>query len=156
MKLKQIENQTLQNHFGMLKKIILSTTLLMLCSIIKAQDVKPFAGEYYNEEYQIILKLDIYDKGISVPDQEIYGELPGYFSTKRDSRLWLITGVKVLNEKDIELSVINDYGSEDFTARFSVDHQGNYTLKHLEGSTYKIVVNSKYVKIPKSIIFKRK
>ena len=128
-------------------------TLWLISAVCLAQTEKPFEGYLYNEEYQIYLKLNVYDKNIMVPDQDIYGELPGYLGSKRDSRLWLITDANQLNEKSVELSVINDYGSEDFIARITIDDKGVYTFKHIEGSTYKIVVNSKYVKIPKTITF---
>lgn len=128
-------------------------TLWLISAVCLAQTEKPFEGYLYNEEFQIYLKLNVYDKNIMVPDQDIYGELPGYLGSKRDSRLWLITDANQLNEKSVELSVINDYGSEDFIARITIDDKGVYTFKHIEGSTYKIVVNSKYVKIPKTITF---
>ena len=128
-------------------------TMWLISAVCLAQTERPFEGYLYNEEYQIYLKLNVYDKNIMVPDQDIYGELPGYLGSKRDSRLWLITDANQLNEKSMELSVINDYGSEDFIARITIDDKGVYTFKHIEGSTYKIVVNSKYVKIPKTITF---
>jgi hypothetical protein len=128
-------------------------TMWLISAVCLAQTERPFEGYLYNEEYQIYLKLNVYDKNIMVPDQDIYGELPGYLGSKRDSRLWLITDANQLNEKSVELSVINDYGSEDFIARITIDDKGVYTFKHIEGSTYKIVVNSKYVKIPKTITF---
>ncbi len=137
----------------MRKKRLAIFTMWLISAVCLAQTNKPFEGYLYNEEYQIYIQLNVYDKNIMVPDQDIYGELPGYLGSKRDSRLWLITDAKQLNEKSVELSVINDYGSEDFTARLTVDDKGVYTFKHVEGSTYKIVVNSKYVKIPKVITF---
>ena len=93
---------------------------------------------------------------IKVPGQDIYGELPGYFGSKRDSRLWLITGCERKNKHQVKIEVINDYGSEDFEALLSEDRDGHITMKHLDGSTYKIVVNSKYVKVPKTIVLAKK
>ena len=90
-----------------------------------------------------------------VPGQDIYGELAGYFSSKRDSRLWLVIECERLKKNKVEVTVINDYGSEDFTATLTEDEDGCITMKHLGGSTYKIVVNSKYVKIPKEIVLKK-
>lgn len=121
---------------------------------VLGQSAEPFKGKLVNDEYQIYLKLNAYEQNITVPDQEIYGELPGYFGSKRDSRLWLVLDCEVIDEKTVELKVINDYGSEDFTARLSLNNNGTYTLKHLDGSTYKIVVDSKYVKIPKKLEMK--
>ena len=137
----------------MKKRHLAIFTIWLISTVCLAQSEKPFEGYLYNEEYQIYLKLNVYDKNIMVPDQDIYGELPGYLGSKRDSRLWLITDAKQLNEKSVELSIINDYGSEDFIAKLTIDDKGVYTFKQIEGSTYKIVVKSKYVKIPKAITF---
>lgn len=121
---------------------------------VHGQTSEPFKGKFINDEYQIYLNLDAYKQDITVPDQEIYGELPGYFGSKRDSRLWLVIECEVINDKTVELKVINDYGSEDFTARLLLNNDGTFTLRHLSGSTYKIVVDSKYVKIPKKLEMK--
>ena len=126
-----------------------------MCTInVHGQSVEPFKGKFVNDEYQIYLKLNAYEQNITVPDQEIYGELPGYFGSKRDSRQWLVIECEIINNNTVEMKVVNDYGSEDFTARLTLNSDGTYTLKHLEGSTYKIVVDSKYVKIPKKIEMK--
>ena len=129
--------------------------MMIVCTInVHGQSVKPFKGKFVNDEYQIYLKLNAYEQNITVPDQEIYGELPGYFGSKRDSRQWLVIECEIINNNTVEMKVVNDYGSEDFTARLTLNSDGTYTLKHLEGSTYKIVVDSKYVKIPKKIEMK--
>ena len=136
-----------------MKKFIVAFILTSMSLVTNAQS--QLKGTYYNAEYQIYLHLDADSCNITVPGQEIYGELTGYFSTKRDSRLWLITESERLKKNKIEITVINDYGSEDFTATLTEDDNGSITMKHLGGSTYKIVVNSKYVKIPKEIVLKK-
>ena len=51
------------------------------------------------------------------------------------------------------LTIINDYGSEDLKAELKRNSDGTYTLTRLSGSTMKIVVDNKWVKIPKDITF---
>ena len=144
-----------QMYYNKMMKKIVFLIMMVLCTMtVHSQTSEPFKGKLVNDEYQIYLKLNAYEQNITVPDQEIYGELPGYFGSKRDSRLWLVLDCEVIDEKTVELKVINDYGSEDFTARLSLNNNGTYTLKHLDGSTYKIVVDSKYVKIPKKLEMK--
>ena len=92
---------------------------------------------------------------MTVPGQELFGEIPGYLGSKRDGRVWLITEVTVKNPRSATIEVINDYGSEDFIAQLSFDDEGNLIMKHEKGSTYKIVVNRKYVKIPSKIVLKK-
>lgn len=130
----------------MRKGILFILTLLPLMAW-----AQHFDGYYYNEEYQVYLKINAERSDITVPGQEIYGQLTGYFGSKRDGRLWLITEMEQVNDKKLIITVVNDYGSEDFTASLTEDDNHVITMKHQEGSTYKIVVNSKYVKIPKQI-----
>lgn len=136
-----------------MRNIIVTLLLASISLVTNAQS--QLKGTYYNAEYQIYLHLNADSCNVTVPGQEIYGELAGYFSSKRDSRLWLITECERLKSNKIEVTVINDYGSEDFTATLTEDNNGSITMKHLGGSTYKIVVNSKYVKIPKEIVLKK-
>ncbi|HEY9542580.1 MAG TPA: hypothetical protein VIR50_03085 [Prevotella sp.] len=116
-----------------------------------AQDSTTFKGYLYNEEYQVYLDIDFYHKNKLVPGQEIFGELPGYFGAKRDTRKWLITDISFTNSTTVQLSIINDYGSEDLTATLHKEKDGKYILKQGEGSTIKIAVNRKWVKIPKTL-----
>ncbi len=147
------EKSYLCQNFENMRKIFLALMLIWLPMLLHAQSMK---GYYYNEEYQIYLYLSADSSDIKVPGQDIYGELPGYFGSKRDSRLWLITGCERKNKHQVKIEVINDYGSEDFEALLSEDRDGHITMKHLDGSTYKIVVNSKYVKVPKTIVLAKK
>ena len=136
-----------------MKKALLTILLVLSILPLHAQSME---GYYYNEEYQIYIRLSLDSANVTVPNQEIYGELAGYLGSKRDSRLWLITESRRVNATRAEITVINDYGSEDFEATLTEASDGTLTMKHRKGSTYKIVVNSKYVKIPKEITFKKK
>lgn len=114
-----------------------------------------FKAYLYDDEYQVMLNIDFYDQKLIVPGQEIFGELPGWFGSKRDGRKWLITAVDIQGETAM-LEITNDYGSEDLTASLTHHADGTYTLQQINGSTIKIVVDRKWVKIPKKLILKRR
>ena len=152
-------------------KIILITALTALALTTNAQSADtlkgkkfkttalekqadPFKAHLVNDEFQVWLDIDFINKNIIIPGQEIFGELPGYFGAKRDTRKWIISEATVKG-KTAKLLIINDYGSEDLTAELRLNSNGTYTLKQLDGSTIKIVVNNKWLKIPKEIVFKR-
>lgn len=152
-------------------KIILITALTALAlttnaqsaDTLKGKKVKttalekqadPFKAHMVNDEFQVWLDIDFINKNIIIPGQEIFGELPGYFGAKRDTCKWIISEATVKG-KTAKLLIINDYGSEDLTAELRLNSNGTYTLKQLDGSTIKIVVNNKWLKIPKEIVFKR-
>ncbi len=135
-----------------MKRIIIAIVSLTITLTTYAQNLKVFKGYLYNNEYQVYLDIDFYQKNILVPNQEIFGQLPGYFGAKRDTRKWLITDAKLSNDSTAQISIINDYGSEDLSATLHRDKNGQYILKQGEGGPIKIVVNRKWVKIPKTLI----
>ncbi len=139
-----------------MKRIIIAIVSLTITLTTYAQNLKVFKGYLYNNEYQVYLDIDFYQKNILVPNQEIFGQLPGYFGAKRDTRKWLITDAKISNDSTAQISIINDYGSEDLSATLHRDKNGQYILKQGEGSTIKIVVDRKWVKIPKTLVLHKK
>ena len=111
-----------------------------------------FKGKITNKEYDVYMNIDFYHKNLKVPEQELFGEMPGYFGDRRDSRKWLITDAAI-EGKTAHLSIINDYGSEDLTADLITLPDGSYELQQKEGSNLKIARNRKWVKIPKKLKF---
>lgn len=111
-----------------------------------------FKGKITNKEYDVYMNIDFYHKNLKVPGQELFGEMPGYFGDRRDSRKWLITDADI-EGKTAHLSIINDYGSEDLTADLIAMPDGSYKLQQKEGSNLKIARNRKWVKIPKNLKF---
>ena len=133
------------------------TGIFFLCATtIFSQEYKPFKGYLYNAEYQVYLQINFYEKDVKPAGQELFGELPGYLGSKRDVRQWLITDAKVNKDRTADLSIINDYGSEDLMAKLVVKNDSTYLLKQINGSTLKIVVDNKWVKLPKTLEMKRK
>nr|WP_293465333.1 hypothetical protein [Prevotella sp.] len=111
-----------------------------------------FKGKLTNKELNVYMSIDFYHKNLKVPGQEVFGEMPGYFGDRLDSRKWLITDADV-DGKIAHLSIINDYGSEDLVADLVLLSDGTYELQQKEGSSIKIARNRKWVKIPKNLVF---
>ena len=131
---------------------ILTTSLLFLTVSVTAQT--PFHAYLINNEYDVYLRINFYDEDITVPGQELYGQLPGFLGKKHNSFCWLITSAKV-NGNTATLSLINDYGSEDLVATLTPKNDSVYVLKQGEGSTLKVPKNGKWQKLPKTLEFKR-
>ena len=64
--------------------------------------------------------------------------------------------ILTVSDKEAVLSLINDYGSEDLTARLIRQNDSTYTLKQMEGSTLKVPKDGKWQKLPKTLELKRK
>ena len=79
----------------MMKKIFATFLLMLLLLPAVAQESKkPFRAYLFNKEYNVFLKIDFYKQDITVPGQDLYGELPGYLSKRSNTfcfsfRYWL-------------------------------------------------------------------
>lgn len=123
--------------------------VLLVSVKLAAQSDKVFHTYIYNDEFKVYMDINLYENNVIVPDQELFGEIPGYFGAKRDQRKWLITFAKIDDKNSATLEIVNDYGSEDLTATLTYNPEdGSYVLKQKSGSRIKIVVNRKWVKIP--------
>ena len=140
-----------------MKKLFLFSILfhIALLSASAQQNSKPFRAYLYNNDYEVFMRLDLYGESITVPGQELYGELPGYLGKKHNSFCWLITSSKIDGEK-AELQMINDYGSEDLTATLTLENDSLYVLRQVEGSTLKVPKEGKWQKLPSKLVFKRR
>jgi hypothetical protein len=140
-----------------MKKLILFLIVFQVTwlSASAQKTEKPFRAHIYNKEYEVFMRLDLYSESITVPGQDLYGELPGYLGKKNNSFCWLVTSSKI-DGKTAELKMINDYGSEDLTATLTVENDSLYVLRQVEGSTLKVPKEGKWQKLPKKMEFKRR
>ena len=140
-----------------MKKLILFLIVFQVTwlSASAQKTEKPFRAYLYNNDYEVFMRLDLYGESITVPGQELYGELPGYLGKKHNSFCWLITSSKIDGEK-AELQMINDYGSEDLTATLTLENDSLYVLRQVEGSTLKVPKDGKWQKLPSKLVFKRR
>ena len=140
-----------------MKKLFLlsAACLLSLLSASAQETAKPFRAYLYNNDYEVFMRLDLYEESITVPGQDLYGELPGYLGKKNNSFCWLITSAKIDGNK-AELKMINDYGSEDLTAMLTAENDSLYVLKQVEGSSLKVPKEGKWQKLPSKLVFKRR
>jgi hypothetical protein len=122
---------------------------------VTSNDSIAFIGEFHNNEYNVYIKINLIDKDILVPGQEILGELDGYFGSTQSSHIWPITSSEV-EGSSAKIEVINNYGSEDFTASIILKNNNTLEFKHLKGSTFKFPVNKKWQKLPSKLTFIRK
>ena len=137
-----------------MKKYLSLPILCFLSLLATAQNVQkqPFKGIIGNAEYRIYIKMNLYKNNVTVPGQEIFGELPGFMGDSIDSRKWLFTSAKI-HKNTAKLTITNDYGSEDLVATLTFNKDNTYTLKQVEGSNMKIARQRKWKKLPKTLVF---
>ncbi len=137
----------------MTRNSLFSLLFLLFSTPMTAQqwDKKSFHAYLVNDEYEVYLRINLYDQNIEIPGQELYGQLPGYLGKKRNSFCWVITSCEVKNEQEAELQMINDFGSEDLKASLTRENDSLYILRQGKGSTIKVPKNGKWQKLPKSL-----
>ena len=139
-----------------MKKLLILALVCLTNIALNAQNTnEPFRAYLINNEYDVFLKIDFYKQNITVPGQDLYGELPGYLSKNKNSFCWLVTSVKI-EGPTAHLAMINDYGSEDLTASLTIKDDSIYVLRQEDGSTLKVPKNGKWQKLPKTLEFKRR
>lgn len=136
---------------------LIAISLFCLTAIgMKAQSNNtPFRAYLFNNEYDVFLSINFYEQDITLPGQDLFGQVPGYLGKKNNSFAWLITSAKINGDK-AKLQLINDYGSEDLTATLTRKNDSIYVLKQESGSTLKVPNKGKWLKLPKTLEFKRK
>ena len=107
--------------------IILSVVFALTAFAIKGNtapaqptDSTIFKVHLDNKEYQVWLDIDFYNNNIIVPKQEVFGPVPGYLGAVRDTRKWIISDA-IVKGRSAQLTIINDYGSEDLKARLTLN-----------------------------------
>ena len=78
-----------------------------------------FKGKLTNKELNVYMSIDFYHKNLKVPGQEVFGEMPGYFGDRLDSRKWLITDADV-DGKVCHLSIYLSISDEPLSAVTSI------------------------------------
>ncbi len=138
------------------KKILLLAVLLLFTMYGKAQTVtdSTFVGKISNDELKIYLVMNLIEKNVIVPQQEVFGEVDGYMGCKDTAHVWTIVSSEIKGHM-ARIEMINNYGSEDITATITLEKDGSFTYKHISGSTLKFPVGQKWYKIPSKVSFKK-
>ena len=139
-----------------MRKLLFLFVMSLVSAAAVAQQGRPFDTTIRNEEYKIYIRLNLYDKNITVPGQDVLGEVDGYFGSTQSSTKWIVVASRLIDGRTAEIEVVNDYGSEDFTATLRVNDDGTYEYKKDGGSTLKFAVKGKWQKIPGNLELVRK
>lgn len=117
------------------------------------QAAQPFKGTLYNKEYDVYMRLNLYDNDVVIGWQEMFGPLPGFLAKSGNNYCWLILE-SAIEGNTAQLEIVNDTGSDDLTASLTMENDSVYTLRQKSGSTIKVPNNGKWQKLPSTLTFK--
>ena len=140
---------------AMKRNVVLLLLMTGYLAVYGQQKGDAFRANLINNEYEVYLRINLYEQNVNVPGQELYGELPGYLGKQRNSFCWVIPSSEIISEQKAVLHLINDFGSEDLTATLTRENDSIYVLKQEKGNTLKIPWKGKWRKLPKTLEFKR-
>lgn len=138
-----------------MKKLIFALFMSLVPLLLPAQTDTTFNVTLHNDEYKIYITMNLYDKNVDVPGQAVLGKVDGFIASKQSTGKWIIVSSQIKSKNEAEIEVINDYGSEDFTAVIKRNSDGTYSYTKKGGSTLKFAVRGKWQKIPGSVEFVR-
>lgn len=141
-----------QNRWIM-RKAFLLFALCLTAALSAAQEARPFDVEIRNDELKIYIRMNLYDRDVTVQGQDMLGAMDGFIGSTQSAGKWYIVDSRVKDDRTAEMEVANDYGSEDFTATVKVNDDGTYTFTKKNGSTLKFAVRGKWQKIPGKVDF---
>ena len=134
-------------------KLLLAIVMVFVL-VLSAKAEEPFKCIVTNKEYNVFLRLNLYEETIPIPGQDILGTTFGYLKKPTDSRVWIVTGATISKDgKKAALEMVNDYGSEDLNAELILNSDSTYILRQLQGSTIKVAGKNKWIKLPKELKF---
>ena len=142
----------MNNH----RLLLISLFSWLVFAVSSAQTDRVFDTTIHNDEYKIFITMNLYDKHVRVPDQDVLGEVDGYIGSSQCRSKWIIVDSRIVDDCTAELEVVNDYGSEDFTAVLKKNSNGTYSFKKKGGSTLKFAVNRKWQKLPSTFQLTKK
>ena len=99
-----------------MKKLIFALFVSLVPLLLPAQTDSTFNVTLHNDEYKIYITMNLYDKNVDVPGQAVLGKVDGFIASKQSTGKWIIVSSQIKSKNEAEIEVINDYGSEDFTA----------------------------------------
>lgn len=130
--------------------------LLLFAGTVLGAD-RAFDVQLENAEYNVFLRVNLYEESLQVPGQPVLGATHGYLMRHGDGRAWIVLeGEIAADGRSATLTIVNDYGSDDLDATLTIEPDGTYTLRQEQGSTIKVAGRGKWIKLPKTLTMTRR
>ena len=134
-----------------LLSIIMILTMAFTCKAQEA-DSTLFKGSFVNTELKLNCLLNLYKAVIDVPGMEM-DQCYGYINGSLNG-MWVIMKVQKMEGNKALVRAMSDRG-EDAQSIEIVRTDDGITMRQVDGTNMRGVAGNKYVKLPKTITFKK-
>lgn len=87
-------------------RLIITLFTVLMSAFISAQEIKPFDVTISNDDYKIYMRLNLHEKNILVPEQEMLGEMDGYIGSSQSRNKWFIVSSQLIGKNIAEIEII--------------------------------------------------
>ncbi len=148
-----------------MKKILLLLFLSMFSMPVIGQNVEQpvpkdsvewrmFAGDFYNNEYNLNMSINLYDTVIVVRRFEFLGKMNGYMYGNLHEA-WFMTSFSI-SGNTANLHFTNEMGADDQEIKITMKDSTHMTYETVGGNNVRKVENRKWVKLPGKMKFLRR
>lgn len=134
-------------------RYIKSMACAMICMMLTlTASGQTFRGHFVNEELKVKLDLNLDSAAIQVPgipDEFCYGYLQGNLNGT-----WVILRVVSVKENKATVRATCDNGSDAQTLELTLGKDGAISMRQVGDANIKTIEGRKYVKLPKTVVFK--
>lgn len=106
-----------------------------------------------NEEYNLVMQIDLTNQDIIIPEHELYGPVAGFIGKANNNFYWIAVSAKSTQKGNI-IELINDFGSENLTAKIVQINDSIFEFTQLKGSALKLPEKGKWQKLPTTLTFR--
>ena len=132
------------------------TALLFMVFVtlpVLAQKTRPFEGTFYNREYDVTIRLNLYDTVIVVPKYEFLGKMNGCYQGNIHET-WFVTTFSI-KDGNAQVHFSNEVGSEDQVIEFSPKDSTGIIYEVVGDNDIRKAVRHKWMYLPKKMLFVR-
>lgn len=131
---------------------LLTAALLLFAATSWAQG--PWKMNLRCEAEDITLRMDLYEESIVVPRMEMFGPMNGFLGGNIYG-VWSITSFEIKNDREAQLRISNDLGSETQTVSLTQQTDSTWRLRFEGHQVVKRVNGKKLVKIPSELLMRK-
>lgn len=127
--------------------------MVLVALPVLSQKIRPFEGTFYNKEYDVTIRLNLYDTVVVVPNYEFLGNMNGCYQGDIHET-WFVTTFS-MKDGNAVVHFSNEMGSENQVIKFSSQDSTGISYEVVGDNDIRKAVRHKWIYLPKKMFFVR-